>query len=422
MKKFLKVLIAGMTFLGLTIPAHSAEVAGVDIHGFISQGYLKTSDNNYLAQTEDGTFEFNEFGINFSKELTDKMRVGLQLFSKDLGDYGNNEVVIDWAYGDYRWKDWLGVRAGKLKAPHGLYNETRDVDMLRNSIFLPQSVYPDVARDAMLNLIGAGLYGNVDMGWFGGLNYQAQIGTQNIESNENLAQTLKGVVWGGTEVWNREINVDDKYVLGLTWDTPLDGLRFGGTYQQINIDMVSDFDFTQSPIPFYGAGTFYDDLKSETYVVSAEYTWNNLLLAAEYMWAKRDLKYVTGAGLIHDVFKPDGWYVQAAYRFTDWFELGAYYSEYYADKNMRDGKGINPDTGLPYYMPSDRAYLKDICLTTRFDVNEYMVIKLEGHKMDGTNQLSGNQNPLPSDYTMDDFYTQFEKDWYMYAAKVTFSF
>ncbi len=135
-----------------------------------------------------------------------------------------------------------------------------------------------------------------------------------------------------------------------------------------------------------------------------------------------DLKYETGAGQIHDVFKPDGWYLGAAYRFTDWFELGAYYSEYYANRNMRDGEGINPDTGLPWFMPSDRAYLKDICLTTRFDVNEYMVIKLESHKMDGTAQLNGFNNPLPSSYTMEDFNTQFEKDWYMFAAKVTFSF
>ena len=61
-------------------------------------------------------------------------------------------------------------------------------------------------------------------------------------------------------------------------------------------------------------------------------------------------------------------------------------------------------------MPSDRAYLKDLSLTARFDVNEYMVFKLEGHKMNGTNQLSGFENPLQQGYTIDDFYTQFDKD------------
>ena len=65
------------------------------------------------------------------------------------------------------------------------------------------------------------------------------VGTQNIETNEALAQTLKGVVWGGNEVQNGGIDVDDKYVLGLTWDTPLNGLRLGGTYQHIKMDMIS---------------------------------------------------------------------------------------------------------------------------------------------------------------------------------------
>ena len=416
MQKVIKRIIFGIFILAYAAPAYSAEMLGIDIHGFLSQGYLHTSDNNYLADTEDGTFEFNEFGINFSKDLTDKLRVGIQLFSKDLGPYGNNDVEIDWAYGDYRWKDWLGFRGGKLKAPHGFYNETRDVDMLRSSIFLPQSVYPEVCREAYLNLIGGGVYGDIDMGLVGGLSYQAMIGTQNIDANEHLAQTLKGVTWGGTEVQNQSVDVESKYAIGLTWDTPLDGLRFGGTYQKMDMSMVSDFDFTAT-IPAYGAGTWYDDVTSDTYVVSAEYTWNNLLLAGEYTWAKREVEYETAAGPVHEVHRPDGWYVGASYRFTDWFELGGYYSEYYAEKKDRDGEDMNPNNGLPWFDPSHRAYLKDICLTVRFDVNEYMVIKLEAHQMDGSNQLSGFENPIPTDGS-----DQFEDDWQLYAAKVTFSF
>ena len=32
----------------------------IDIHGFISQGFLKSDRNNFYAKTEDGTFRFNE--------------------------------------------------------------------------------------------------------------------------------------------------------------------------------------------------------------------------------------------------------------------------------------------------------------------------------------------------------------------------
>jgi hypothetical protein len=410
-------LLIGFTCAG------AAEFEDINIHGFISQGYITTSDNNFLAMTEDGSFEFNEFGINFGKELTDDLRVGIQFFSKDLGDYGNNEIVIDWAYGDYRWKDWLGVRVGKLKAPHGFYNETRDVDMLRNSIFLPQSVYPEVVRDATLNLMGAGIYGNVNIGRFGGLSYQAMAGTQDIEGNEHLAQTLMGVTYGGTEVSNQEIDVDKKYAFSLNYNTPLNGLRIGSTYQRSDMILLSSYDFSvyEGQWDVLGVteyeGIYNIDCKSETYVVSAEYTWNNLLVAAEYMWADREIYYNSVFGPTVEKHRPDGWYFQAAYRFTDWFELGSYYSEYYAERDNRDGKAIDPIWGTPIIDPTHRAYLKDISMTTRFDINEYWVIKLEGHMFDGSNQLSGFDNPVPEDGS-----DQFEDDWQMYSAKVTYSF
>ena len=31
-------------------------------NGFIAQGYLKSSDNNYFGRTDEGTYEFNEIG------------------------------------------------------------------------------------------------------------------------------------------------------------------------------------------------------------------------------------------------------------------------------------------------------------------------------------------------------------------------
>ena len=33
----------------------------LNVNGFISQGYMQSSANNFLGRTADGTFEFNEF-------------------------------------------------------------------------------------------------------------------------------------------------------------------------------------------------------------------------------------------------------------------------------------------------------------------------------------------------------------------------
>ena len=88
-------------FLILFLAVHLfGQSDALQIHGFISQGFMMSNENNFLGQTKDGTFEFNEFGINFSTELTNELRVGMQIFARDLGYLGNEELTVDWAYGD----------------------------------------------------------------------------------------------------------------------------------------------------------------------------------------------------------------------------------------------------------------------------------------------------------------------------------
>ncbi|MEZ4527840.1 MAG: hypothetical protein R2941_18145, partial [Desulfobacterales bacterium] len=120
MKKMTIVSILAVFFAAGS--AFAWDMKQIQIHGFVSQGWLKSDNNNYyFADTEDGTFQFNEMGLSFASELTDDLRIGIQLLSKDLGEFGNNDVEIDWAYGDYRFRNWLGVRAGKIKLANGLY-------------------------------------------------------------------------------------------------------------------------------------------------------------------------------------------------------------------------------------------------------------------------------------------------------------
>ena len=94
-----------------------------DVHGFLSQGYLKSDDNNYYADTEDGTFHFREMGINLSGWITSGLRGGIQFVLTDLGDTGNNEVYVDWAYLDYHWQPWLGARAGRINSANNTNGE-----------------------------------------------------------------------------------------------------------------------------------------------------------------------------------------------------------------------------------------------------------------------------------------------------------
>src|SRR3569833_2178295 len=103
------------------VPAHAA--ADEQIHGFVSQGYIKTTKENHypVGNSGEGSYNFNDFGINFARRVAPRLRGGLQLFAQDRGYFGNDKITVDWAYGDYRHKDWLGVRVGLVLFSFGFF-------------------------------------------------------------------------------------------------------------------------------------------------------------------------------------------------------------------------------------------------------------------------------------------------------------
>lgn len=377
----------------------SGQGLDIDIHGFVSQGFMKTSHNNYLTEdSEDGSFQFNEIGINFSTQLSNKLRVGMQLFSRDLGDVGNNEIILDWAYADYRWRDWLGFRAGRVKMPFGLYNETRDFDMLRTSILLPQGVYDENLRDTLSATNGVALYGEIPLDTWGGLSYQALYGYMNGSDDDGVAYRIEdGTAFNVTDSETKLVSIAQ-----LEWQTPIDGLRLGltgGFSDRFVADMETTSDFASgSDIPVWTKG---DDI--ETVVLSGEYVVGHWTFNTEWFRRKLDTvvtadNFPVGGGVTVDGVilsqrpsEQKGHYFGAAYRFNDWFELGSYYSV--AIPNIGDSK------------------TEDWALSARFDLSENWIFKLEGHYMDGTSVLMSDPNPgTPED------------DWFMLLAKVTYSF
>ncbi len=383
---------------GTNAPAY--EWGKTSIHGFVSQGYLKSDKNNFLAETEDGTFQFNELGINFSAELTEKLRLGIQFFARDMGEIGNDDIIIDWAFADYRWKDWLGLRVGKVKIPLGFYNETRDIDMVRTSILLPQSVYLDIHRDNVIALQGVGTYGDILLGVMGNLSYQFQYGTMNVDKESGSAKVVEKS-FGLVDV--KEFDFDELMTASLKWETPLEGLHVGASMLKADVDIHAT---TTAPLGYLPAGTPLtvetSDYTAE--ILSAEYSWRNLTVSAEYAVTSTESRMTSQSVVIfpENKIESEGYYGGISYRFTDWFELGMYYSEYYPNKDGKDGKNTLPDHS---------AWSKDTALTTRFDINPNWTLKLEGHSIDGTALLFQADNPEGTD-----------KGWFLFAAKMTFSF
>ncbi|MGH7436088.1 MAG: hypothetical protein ACRENE_10480, partial [Polyangiaceae bacterium] len=205
-----------------------ASPSAIQVHGFASQGAFVTARNDYLvSRSTKGSFQLSEVGINFTDNITDKLRAGVQLFAQDFGANGNYNVQADWFYLDYRFADWLGVRAGRLKIPFGLYNEVNDIDAARVPILLPQSVYPLQNRQFLFAQTGFEAYGFQRSSWAGALDYRLFAGTIYLDPTGLLAP-------GNT----LQAQFGVPYVAGgrLMWETPFDGLRLGGTVEALELD------------------------------------------------------------------------------------------------------------------------------------------------------------------------------------------
>ncbi len=421
MKQMVCALAAAAVMASFGFSAQAFSLGEVDIHGFASQGFLISSDNNYLASTDEGSFEFTEAALNASTQLTDSLRLGLQFFSRDLGDLGNNEVKLDWAFADYRHWDFLGVRAGKFKLPFGLYNEIRDYDMLRTSILLPQSVYDETWRETMVAVQGGELYGNVPAGPAGDLDYQLYVGTTNIGDGEGIAKLIEDRAF--TELDEATVN----HMVGgsLHWNTPLPGLMVGASGVRADLDIEGrigeatrqqlEFLFANDPILSQLGLTVPDRIALDIddiaiWVFSGRYTLGGLTLAGEYA-RQRGTVEVEGFPAIlgnQDIRRDtEGWYVLGSYRFCDWFELGSYYSVYHPDREDKDGNNREAE-GLPDFL----AWQKDWALSLRFDINEWWLVKFEAHVIDGAGLVFLSDNKLED----------LEENWQLYTIKTSVSF
>ena len=112
-----------------------------------------------------------DFGFNVSTELAPKLRVGAQLFGRNIGRLGNWHPEVDWAFADYRVTDWLGFRGGKVKTTLGLYNDSQDMPFLHTWALMPQSVYPTDVRGDNIAHVGADIYGHLRIKKVGAFSY-----------------------------------------------------------------------------------------------------------------------------------------------------------------------------------------------------------------------------------------------------------
>jgi hypothetical protein len=352
-------------------PAAAAELSlseslpQLQLHGFISQGFLLTTANDYLAHSSRGSFEFSEAGLNFTMPVSDRFTLGLQLFARKLGLIGDYKATFDWYYLDYHFRDWLGIRAGRVKLPFGLYNDSSDIDSARTAVLLPQSIYPAQNRDFLLAQTGVEVYGYHRLGSPGALDYRFYAGTIFVDVKPQPGSPL--VV--------RDLDVP--FVVGgrVMWEPPIDGLRLGGSIQVLRFDLNLLVPSVASPVLY--------KLPATLLVASAEYVVREFLFAVEYSRWLVKAESSRPDIVPNDSPTSERAYALATYRVYSWLQTGAYYSLFFPNADRRSGR---------------ENMQHDLALTFRFDVNPFWLVKIEGHYLRGTAALDPmlNDNQLLS--------------------------
>lgn len=362
-KKSLLLLLLAVASNGA---AQSVKIGNkeVQVHGFFQQGFALSSGNNFLTmKTRDGSFSMTDGGINVASRITPKLRLGMQAFSRNVGDLGNGKVQVDWAFADYKFNDSFGIRAGKVKTTLGLFTDTQDMEFVHTWALLPQSVYPSDLRATTIAHVGGDLYGELGLKKVGRLAYVFYAGSR--------PEDPRGGYFLGTRDAGAPINQFTSWAKGLDvrWTLPIEGLTGGYSYYNVEGHGKGGLtSFGGRPVPIPGGLPFrFDFMYSGTHAFYGDYQRGKFRTYGEYWFLNSNLRF-SGVPIPPLAIRDASWYYAASYRLHKRLELGSYYSSYHSNRDEP-------------FTPSNS--IRGPVASARIDINRYWNVKLEGHFLDG---------------------------------------
>ena len=358
------ILAAGLAAATAISAQNSDELNHLQFHGFAVQAFLVSSHNNYLAMdTRNGSAGWTEAALNVNDQVTDKLRVGIQIHYTRLGAFGGDAPTVDWAAGDYTFDEYLGIRAGKVKIRWGLYNDTQDYDPGYLWSLLPEPIYAVDWRATNLAQNGVEVYGKVPLGEVSKLQFSAYYGNYTDASNDGYAENYleEGVIFTSNPA-GRTPGGD------LRWTTPWRGLTIGASLMTYNASGTMANGTYRQPTAFWPA--YY-----------AKYDYKNLFLSGQYTrLVEYDISAVTSETPSIDGSDTRAWFAMGGYHLTPKLQVGAYYTH---DLDASGGDSSDPAN-----------YAWDWVASGRYDLNANFYLKLEGHFIGGEAMgLYGFNNP-----------------------------
>jgi hypothetical protein len=403
--------------------AQAIDAGGIAIHGAVSATAAYSGDYDYYGDTSDSLdLDVKEITLNGAYRFDSGLRIAAQLYAYDLAGY--KDLTLDFATVDYSFNEMIGLRVGRNKLPQGLYGEVQDLDQIRVFASLPLNFYPRAARPLSAGYNGAGLYGTLGLAKAGSVDYQIFFGwVDNIDGDAPYVRGNNGLLQIDG------IDIDQAMGGSLVWNAPVEGLKFGYTYnlfpdiksnghlQTTGGMLASGYSGNEAAgIDFlYGAGTWdYSGMFAGTpntatvdasvQILSVEYTHDKWIGAAEYKKSKNEgVTSVPAFGISNQVTlsEEEHWYAQVTYQATDKFGAGVYYAHSDFDPKNTDARDDKYTT------------VKDLAVGASYALTSNWLIKVEGHALDGLAKLNlaGDVNRNTPD-----------SSWNYFVVKTTFSF
>lgn len=370
-------------------------LATSQIHGFVSQGFVLTSANRFFGDSEDGSLDFTEAGINLSTRPFGPVLISAQGLFRRSGEVNPKEFRLDYALADYTlWSNAqgrAGIAFGRVKNPYGLYNETRDVAFTRPTVFLPQSIYFDRTRNLGLASDGGQVYGEYTTAW-GEWSLRFAVGWPNGIQDKEFERLVVSRNLPG------RFKTRLSYLGRLTYESPAGSLRLAITSGQVR----PRYD-PKGANPFQAGETTLVPV-----IFSAQYEGEKFTVTGEY--ALRFVKLRDFGRFLPDRSDTgESYYLQIAYRILPKLELVGRYDVFFADRDDTSGRKFAALTRRPRHT----RFARDWTVGVRWDISRSWMVRAEYHRVNGTGWLPVSDNPDPNAR---------EKNWHLFALLLSFRF
>ncbi len=189
-------------------------------------------------------------------------------------------------------------------------------------------------------------------------------------------------------------------------------LRLAYTYTNIEVDyepapgtqtiQIAPMVFIS--VPLYG---YTGDTEIDLDTWSLEYNFQRWQFTSEYQRIDYYINDILGPGSTSKT-AGEGYYLSTSYQFNQQWQGFIRYDVSYTDKNDKDGKDYEAETGTQAHT----RFAKDTTIGIRYEHNKYWLFAAELHHIKGTAWAPKVENNL----------NELKEDWNLFSAEISYKF